>query len=150
MKFCLMVTESLIISVSFWDTVSPGTPGLCNTQHRFQLDSTWECVCALDICIRSAPSLPTDSEAPNHSSFLCERGITCVVGSIWTGQLANKCFLIIIGCTSSVWINERFPVGCLLLIKPSVLLDFKAYWREREKLSSGHVLHVATCYSQTQ
>lgn len=58
MKFCLMVTESLIISVSFWDTVSPGSPGLCNIQHRFQLHSTWECVCALDICIRPAPLSP--------------------------------------------------------------------------------------------
>ena len=49
---------------------------------------------------------------------------------------------MIIGCTSAVLINETFSVGCLILIKPSVLLDFKAYWREREKLSSGHVLHV--------
>lgn len=66
-------------------------------------------------------------------------------------QLANKCFfIIIIGCTSAMWINERFSVGCLILIKPSVLLDFQAYCREREKLSSGHVLHVTTCYSLTQ
>lgn len=43
-------------------------------------------------------------------------------------ELALKCFfIIIIGCTSAVWINERFPVGCLLLAKPSVLLNFKAY-----------------------
>lgn len=146
-----MVTESLIISVSSWDTVSPGSPGLCNTQHRFQLHLTWERVCALDIYIRSAPSLPTDSEAPDHSSFPCESGFTSVVGSIWTEQLAIKClYIMITGWTSALWINERFSVGCLILIKPSVLLDFKAYWREREKLSSGHILHVTACYSQTQ
>lgn len=40
---------------------------------------------------------------------------------------ANKdFFIIIIGYASTVWINERLPVGCLPL-KPSVLVDFKSY-----------------------